>query len=80
MIPQISTDTWFMLAGWLVGAIVVVVGMRTQMNHLARELERLNRTLERAFSRIDENEKAINYLKGWTDAQKKFAPPGDNPT
>lgn len=69
-------NTILIVLGWIVGGVVVVLGMRGQiqnqaneMKHLALEIALLRQTLVTISGRIDTSDKDLAYLRGLEDAR-----------
>lgn len=71
VIAMADLNTILIIVGWLVGGLVVVVGMRQQMGHLANEIARLREALVTITGRIDKHESDIAYLRGLDDGRRE---------
>jgi hypothetical protein len=74
----INLNSVLIVAGWLVGGLIVVVGMRAQMKHLAVEISLLRGALLTITGRIDQNSIDIAFLRG-RDAGRHEALEGVHP-
>lgn len=68
---EFNLNTVLIVIGWVVGGLVVVIGMRKQMEHLASEIALLRQTLVVITGRIDKNEADVSYLRGLEDGRRQ---------
>ncbi len=73
---EVDLNTILIVMGWLIGGIVVVVGMRSQIQQQAHETRRLadeigllRQALVIITGRIDTHERDIAYLRGLDDGR-----------
>jgi hypothetical protein len=71
LISQLDLNVIVSLVGWLIGGIVVVVGVRGQMAHLTTELALLRQTLIAITNRVDRVEVKVAYSEGLEEGRKQ---------
>lgn len=59
-----NLNTIVIICGWILGGLVVVIGMRTQVNHLATELSLLRATLLGMTTTVNKVATDVAYLQG----------------
>jgi uncharacterized membrane protein YphA (DoxX/SURF4 family) len=62
-----SLNAILLVAGWLVGGLVVVIGMRSQVAALTAEITLLRQALITINTRIDNHGAELAYLRGRSD-------------
>lgn len=80
MFNPIDSNLLVSVGGWIIGGLVVVIGMRTQIErmrlqigNLATEIGRLREALVTMTSRIDGHDREISFLKGLDEARRALA-------
>jgi len=61
------------VGGWILGAIIVVAGMRTQMMTLASAILELKTEIKTTNLKFDDHEQRLGYLEGFQAGLKAAA-------
>ena len=64
--------TWFQIAAWILGAIIVGVGGGFELRQLRLTLTKLELTMESIFQRLAEHNNRIAHLEGAEEERRRW--------